>query len=161
MIKRFILLSVQFALIMTVLNCKKASRYPSDFQFRIDTTTSSYNSDTQELTRSYVKGDTTIHVPLSEVELQLIYDLAREMRFLKFPQEFERAKYGEFTDPSFITTIEISYDGENKKCSVDSGSPKIELDRPRKFRELADTILEILFAKDQVRNLGESDMIFL
>jgi hypothetical protein len=161
MVKRFILLSIQFTLIMTVLNCKKSSRYPSDFQFRIDATTSSYNSGTQEFTRSYIKGDTTISVPLSKVELQLTYDLAHEMRFLNFPREFESAKYGEFTDPSFITTIEISYDGENKKCSVDSGSLKIELDRPKKFRELADTMLKILFAKDQVRNLGKSDIIFL
>lgn len=161
MVKKFILLPVQFALIMTVLSCKQSSRYPNDFQFRIDAITSSYNSETQEFKRSYIKGDTTIRVPLSEAELQLIYDLAHEMRFLKFPKEFERAKYGQFEQPSLTTTIEISYDGENKKCSVDSGSPKIEIDRPRKFNELADTILEILFAKDQVRNLRKSDFIFL
>ena len=148
-------------MVVMVLNCKSLYHYPSDFRFRIDATTSSYDSNTQAFTRSYIKGDTTIRVPLSEAELQLIFDQAHDMKFLKFPREFEQADYGEFSFPSFITTIEISYNGETKKCSVDFGSPKIELDRPRQFNELADTILEILFAKDQVRNLGKSDMIFL
>ena len=161
MVKTFLLLFIQLAMVAAVLGCKKASHYPDDFQFKIDATTSSYDSGKQGFTRRYVKGDTTVRVPLSDAELQLIYDLAHEMRFLNFPGEFEHAKYGKFIHPSFITTIEIGYDGTKKKCSVDSGSPKIELDRPRQFRELADAMMKILLAKDQVRNLNESDMVFL
>ena len=161
MINTFLLLFIQFAVVVTVLGCKKPSRYPGDFRFKIDATTSIYDSEKQEFTRRYIKGDTTVRITLSDAELQSIYYLANEMEFLKFPREFEHAKYGEFIHPSFITTIEIGYDGKNKKCSVDSGSPKIELERPSQFRELADAIMKILFAKDEVRNLNESDMVFL
>ena len=94
--KRFSLIFIQFAVAVTMLNCKKSSRCPGDFRVRIDATTNSYNSGTQVFTRKYVRRDTTIRITLDEAEFQSIYDLDHEIRFLKFPPEFEQAEYGEF-----------------------------------------------------------------
>lgn len=151
----------------TILLCqcnlkKTPAHYPSDFSFQLTATTDKYDSQKQLYTRHYVDKILSANVALTEKELQSIFEYIHEIEFNHFPNNFECEKYGISTEPSFLTSIEVSYDGQSRRSTNTTGcSPKTQITNSENFDRLAGKIIQILDSKKAVKNLPETDLVFL
>ena len=161
---RFATIASLFFITLSVFQCnfrKEVPHFPSDFRFKIEAWGFSYISNNQTYVRSYVNGDTTIVLPLDESEIQFIYELVDDMKFLNFPDHFECAENSMSTEPSFTTQIGVGYQGRYNKCYTTGDCLKTEIDRPKQLEKLENAIRKILNSKSQVKNLPETDMVGL
>ena len=151
----------------TILLCqcngkKTRVHYPPDFGIQLTATTINYDSQKQLYTRHYVDKISSVNVALTEKELQSIFEYIHEIEFIHFPNKFECEKYGIITEPSFLTSIEVSFDGQSKRSTNTTGcSPKTQLTNSENFDRLAGKIIQILDSKKAVKNLPETDLVFL
>jgi hypothetical protein len=131
---------------------------PGDFSFRIIDKTDKYDSRTGIYKREYLSGDTTVKVDLTEDDMDIIYDAFKKYDFMSFPREFISSYC---SMPSFSTTIEISYNGNNKMVTdTDVCDRKNEQRKSKKFDKLSNIMWTMILNKPQVKNMKQCDIIF-
>lgn len=143
-------------------NHKKTNESYDEFYFSIAGEVDSYNSKTNIYTRSYVSSNSSVQIELSPQEISEIKKLFEVHNFISFPDQFECSENGTFTLPAFNTTIEIEHSqGSKKVTQTDYCDRKIQQKKSDKFDDLSSKIWGILKAKEQVKNMKPTDMIFL
>jgi hypothetical protein len=131
---------------------------PRDFSFKIMNETDKYDSRTGIYKRKYLSGDTTVKVDLTKDDMELIYDAFKKCDFMSFPRKFISPNC---SMPSFSTTIEISYKGNNKIVTdTDICDRKNDQRKSKKFDKFSTATWTMIRQKPQVKNMKQCDIIF-
>ncbi|MPR35493.1 hypothetical protein [Salmonirosea aquatica] len=140
----------------------KGDKMPDDFTFKIAWTTASYDSETGIYSERYTYGDSVITAYLNKKELESIYRFLEKIKFSTFPTEFECAWYSSSTFPFFDTTIEVTANSKHMKSKNTTFCDTKERNNDAKnFDRLSDEINKILKKRDRIKNLPNSDIIFM
>jgi len=155
-----ILILVALLVTMITVSCctskKRPSHYPDDFKFILKRTSFEYDSQTHK----YNYYDKSIIVVLTDRELNEIYNYAKGIEYLNFPNEFQ-CTGNDFTVPCFTDNLEVQYNNKHKQVVNDDCCSKVEKDRPASFDRLVGKITDILDSKEQVKNLPKYDIIYM
>lgn len=131
----------------------------SDFSFKINSITDSYDSKNQKYVRKYWNEEKTVDVILSEIELNSIRESFDKINFKTFPI---RLKCDNSIDvlPSSADMIQMT---ENDKTylSINSNCTKINSNEEKMFKEIWNLIFSILENKDEIKNMKISDIEIL
>jgi hypothetical protein len=137
---------------------------PADFHFEInDGGNNSYNSLYNNFYRTYSDSVGTIKVELTKEEKERIYSFMKKISFHKMPNQFKpKEKIKTISNPSFQRSIIIYSNGEKKFVSYKTGfTSDLNDKRAKPFLEFYKMIWEIIYKKEQVLNLPESDNDYL
>ena len=160
--KKIYIISLVISVLLSCNIQKYDNQMPTDFSFRINNETDSYDSKTGVFTRKYVGKDSTVNILLTKDEMILIYEVFKKKDFMSFPNEFECDKNGGGTLPAFDTTIEIIYNGKHKSVTNTTYcDKKIEQKKSDKFNEFESEIMKIIKNKPEIKRMRNCDMIFM
>ena len=149
-------------LICLIFGAGCCNRGPFNFHFQLIGETFSYDSRNQHYARAYARGDSSIKLTLTSQELRSIFKYVRQVDFLDFPKEFGCTPTSDRRLPAFGTTIKLGYDFRyNEVSNSDFCSEKVDQKRSDQFEDLVARILQILNSKEQIKNLKDSDLIFM
>ncbi|WP_367769426.1 hypothetical protein AB3G33_11195 [Flavobacterium sp. WC2421] len=137
---------------------------PTDFHFEIsDGGNNAYNSLYNNFYRTYIDSVATIKVELTKDEKERIYSFMKKISFHKMPNQFKpKEKIITIKNPSFQRSVIIYSNGEKKFVSYKTGfTSDLNDQRAKPFLEFYKMIWEIIYKKEQVLNLAESDNDYL
>lgn len=165
----FVLLGCGNNITISSETSKKNVEVSSDFYFRIyDGASDRYNSKTGAFRRSYLAGSKTFSVILTEDEKESIDSLFCAVNFKSFPPKFEIDWNSDgiitSTIPRFETSIEMCEDSICKKVILNFenlDNPINDKDKALKYKELYDEIWEIIYRKEEYKNIPKSDLFYL
>jgi len=131
----------------------------SDFSFKVNSITDSYDSKNQKYVRKYLNDEKTVDLILSKIELNSIRENFDKTNFKTFPI---RLKCDNSIDvlPSSAEMIQMT---ENDKTylSINSNCTKINSNEEKMFKEIWNLIFSILESKNEIKNMKMSDIEIL
>ncbi|WP_456312940.1 hypothetical protein [Pseudomonas shirazensis] len=134
---------------------------PADFNFTIhDGRNDGYSSEYKSFYRKYLNEERSIKVELTKAELEKIYSFIVKIKFSQMPVAFEPTGKGNIksTTPSFNMSLVVFANGKKKYVSYDNGATNDANDKNAKpFLDLCNMIWEILYKKQEIKELPESD----
>ena len=132
----------------------------TDFEVTINWYNDNIYSSTDSLFRKrYSNIDRVIKFGLTKEEKELIFKTAREIDFFSLPEKLEMRNDISIC-PSFSTEISIKIRTRNHKVFDESGFIKDKSIQTR-FKKIESVISQIIFGKKEVKELPESDMVYL
>jgi hypothetical protein len=138
---------------------------PADFHFEIsDGGNNAYNSLYNNFYRTYLDSVGTIKVELTKDEKERIYSFMKKISFQKMPNQFKpkETEIKTIQNPSFQRSVIIYSNGWKKFVSYKTGfTSDLTYQRAKPFLEFYKMIWEIIYKKEQVLNLPESDNDYL
>lgn len=143
-------------------NEKVDDKRPEDFSFILTGNSYSYNSATCRYSVHYNGKDSTINVCLPDSGMKVIYESFKKYDFMSLPYKFTCAKKSSVSLPAFTTTLEVRYKGIIKKVSTNTYcEKKVESLKEKKFYKLCFKIGDILQRQSQIKNMPDSDFIYM
>lgn len=135
---------------------------PSDFSFAINSGgNDAYNSQFKSFYRKYLNEEKTVKVELTLEEKKIIFEFIKKVDFLNMPIVFEptgKSRTIKVTMPSFQNTISVTMNGKKKYVSYENGfTDDLNEKRVKPFLDLNKMIWDILYKKQEIINLPESD----
>lgn len=162
-------LSLAALLLITTLLTACQSKYdeemPADFSFVIQSLSAfpldSYDSAKGTFTKLYLKGDSTIRVPISLKEKKAFYQAFCKADFLSFPDEFKCIGGGAV--PGFQTKIIVTYKGTTKTIYMDDicVHHPLELIKVKRFEELTSKLNTWIHSQKAVQRMRPADYMLL
>lgn len=158
-----------FSFLFILLACKSKNyvelkSVPESFQFIIDSGGNDrYYSEQDKFYRQYLDSTIAVKVQLTENERKLIYESIQKSKFFSMPDVFEpKGKIIMISDPSFKETIIVNLNGIKKYVTYDTGhtDKKNEI-KVKPFRDLQNRIWNIIYGKDEIKKLKESDYTYM
>jgi len=127
-------------------------KVPHDFCVILSSETEEINTFNSTVKRKYNHGDTTIHVEFSKSEIETIYKSILENQPFVSPKENGKVEFIELPSPESRIQIEMNGNVYQMEWTSNDSSSK-------KFRKFLKTIYRILDAKNEYRNLPETDIV--
>ena len=138
---------------------------PTDFHFEIrDGGNNAYNSLYNNFYRSYSDSVGTIKVELTKDEKERIYSFMNKISFHKMPTQFKplEMEIKTIQNPSFQRSVIVYFNGKKKFVSYKTGfTSDLNNQRAKSFLEFYKMIWEIIYNKEEMINIPESDIDFL
>lgn len=135
---------------------------PEDFNFTASLWTDSYTIDTYE--NRYTKAldwevDTVIPLTLTREEKELIYKTIIDIDIYRYPDNYAPVSTN-FISPSFTFFIKMTIDGYDLSINWEENTHS-ETKSAKRLRKLFEEIKELLEKHNEVKDLPESNRIFI
>lgn len=131
----------------------------SNFSFKVNSLTHSYDSETQIYKRKYVDNEIVSKIVLSENELKLIKDSFDKNEFKDFPN---RLACDNSIDVLPVDNISMQLNDANKiTVCINSNCFKINKKQEARFNEIWNLVFSILENKNDIKKLKTSDIEIL
>jgi hypothetical protein len=167
MLKNIILL----CLILLLISCGQSNKqryqisdkkYFSDFQIiYIDSYTDSFSSKDSAFSRNYIAGKKRIKCFLTVTEKKNILEIIDDNDFLDLPDILPENHNGTCQMPAFPVEIIVIY-GKNQKKVIHEGMCDVKhKNQLKRFDNVLNEIEKIIYGNKQVKELKQTDQVFL
>lgn len=133
--------------------------YSSDFYFIYEDDVDKIDLKGNTLTRRFVGEDSTISLKITDSERKQLFQLMKDYSIWTIDKANLKTRCKSFTVPSGHLRLEISLEKGNKFEFTWTGNNCHE--SVDKLDEVIEKIREIIYAKEGVRKLTDSDLIFM
>jgi hypothetical protein len=136
---------------------------PADFAFILTDIIDSVSSKDASLTRRYVYKDSCVTFPLSQQEMNLIYQAYLAHGLDKLDPDFYLDCYVNVM-PSIDTEITLVLDGKIKQYTYNSNfecADKVSTRYVEQIGDFLSFVEGIIYKKEAVRKLSRTDMVFM
>lgn len=152
-----------FPLLLCV-SCNWKEEVPKDFNFSFSfDNTEKINTFDSTYTRKYIFHDKIVELILTNQEKQEIYSVMLESRIMTMPDKFEfnSDKNEPCIIPYTVDYLEIRMNGKTKKIEYSYRCKPKNKKISAKYLKMINKILNIIQSKKEIKNLPESDMMFM
>lgn len=128
----------------------------SDFSFKVNSLTDSYDSETQKYIRKYWNDEKSVNIILSENEMNSIRESFEKVDFKTFPLKLKCDTSIDVL-PSFDEIIQMT-DNNKIYVSINSNCIKVNSNEEKMFNEIWNLIFSILDNRNDIKKLKVSDI---